>query len=150
MRSAAAALLLALLIAPASAFVPENAPAPLSTRSARGRAGGVAMKAAKAKKTKSKKAAEETFKKPQFVASIADKTGLSKAESEAVLAAVLDTIQEEVSEGKRVSLIGFGTFKLTHRSARKGRNPQTGEEIQIKASKSPTFTASKVFKEMCN
>ena len=97
MRSAAAAaaLLLALLIATASAFVPDNGPAPLSTRPAR-RPSGVTMKAAKAKKTKSKKKADEveTFKKPEFIASIADKTGFSKADSEAALAAVLDTIQE--------------------------------------------------------
>lgn len=49
-----------------------------------------------------------------------------------------------------MQLLGFGTFKLTHRAARKGRNPKTGEDIQIKASNSPSFTASKAFKEKCN
>lgn len=51
---------------------------------------------------------------------------------------------------KRISLPGFGTFKLTYRAARKGRNPKTGEEIDIRESYSPSFTASKTFKEMCN
>lgn len=57
---------------------------------------------------------------------------------------------QEVAAGKRINLLGFGTFKLTARAARKGRNPQTGEELQIKASNSPSFTASKVFKERVN
>ena len=55
-----------------------------------------------------------------------------------------------MSAGKRVGVIGFGTFKLSYRSARKGRNPQTGEELDIKASYSPSFTASKAFKEKVN
>jgi len=55
-----------------------------------------------------------------------------------------------VASGKKISMMGFGTFKLTHRKARKGRNPKTGEEIEIKASNSPTFTAGKGFKELCN
>mmetsp|Transcript_8613 Transcript_8613/g.13003 ORF Transcript_8613/g.13003 Transcript_8613/m.13003 type:complete len:174 (-) Transcript_8613:137-658(-) len=101
---------------------------------------------------KAKKAASdvETFRKPEFVSSIAEKTGMSKVDSEAALAAVLDTISENVAQGKRISMLGFGTFKLTHRAARKGRNPKTGEEIQIKASKTPSFSAGKAFKEKCN
>jgi len=57
---------------------------------------------------------------------------------------------QEVAAGKRVAINGFGTFKLSHRAARKGRNPQTGEPLDIKASNSPSFTASKTFKEKVN
>jgi DNA-binding protein HU-beta len=57
---------------------------------------------------------------------------------------------QQVSQDKRINLSGFGTFKLSQRSARKGRNPQTGEEIQIKASKSVSFTAAKALKEKLN
>mmetsp|Transcript_18165 Transcript_18165/g.24998 ORF Transcript_18165/g.24998 Transcript_18165/m.24998 type:complete len:165 (-) Transcript_18165:240-734(-) len=112
--------------------------------------------AAKTKKTtKTKKAAKKTeevvnFKKADFVASIAEKTGFTKADSEVALAAVLDTITEEVALGKRISLLGFGTFKLSFRKARKGRNPKTGDEIDIKESYAPTFSASKSFKEKVN
>ena len=60
------------------------------------------------------------------------------------------SVLQEVADGKRISLPGFGTFKLNFRAARKGRNPATGEEIDIKASYSPSFSASKSFKEMCN
>jgi len=108
--------------------------------------------AAKTKKAASKKDGEEVvnFKKAEFVAGVAERTGMTKIESETALAAVLDVISSEVAGGKRISLPGFGTFKLNFRSARKGRNPKTGEEIDIKASKSPSFTPSKVFKELAN
>merc|ERR1719359_2546518 len=92
----------------------------------------------------------EAVKKADFVSSVSEKAGLSKADAEAALAAVIDTITEEVASGKKISMLGFGTFKLTHRAARMGRNPKTGEPLQIKASKSPSFTASKAFKEKCN
>uniref|UniRef100_A0A6U3TZN0 DNA-binding protein HU n=1 Tax=Ditylum brightwellii TaxID=49249 RepID=A0A6U3TZN0_9STRA len=104
----------------------------------------------KTKKTAKKSDAPETFKKAEFVSSIAEKTGFTKADSEAALAAVLETITEEVALGKRISLLGFGTFKLSYRKARKGRNPKTGEEIDIKESFSPSFSASKAFKEKVN
>jgi len=102
------------------------------------------------KKTEEVEEKAPTFLKSEFVASIAAKTGLSKTASEAALAAVLDTIQEEVAAGKRINMLGFGTFKLSHRAARKGRNPRTGEEIEIQASYSPSFSASKTFKERVN
>jgi len=57
---------------------------------------------------------------------------------------------QEVAAGKRISMVGFGTFKLTRRAARKGRNPKTGDEIDIPASNSPSFTAGKTFKDKCN
>mmetsp|Transcript_21195 Transcript_21195/g.42446 ORF Transcript_21195/g.42446 Transcript_21195/m.42446 type:complete len:146 (-) Transcript_21195:363-800(-) len=100
-------------------------------------------------KTK-KKTEVETFRKPDFVASIAAKTGMTKVDSEAALSAVLSTITEEVAAGKKISLLGFGSFKLNHRSERMGRNPRTGEEIKIKASSTPSFTASKAFKDLVN
>eukprot|EP00816_Leptocylindrus_hargravesii_P012119 CAMPEP_0196801950 /NCGR_PEP_ID=MMETSP1362-20130617/1712_1 /TAXON_ID=163516 /ORGANISM="Leptocylindrus danicus, Strain CCMP1856" /LENGTH=149 /DNA_ID=CAMNT_0042173141 /DNA_START=38 /DNA_END=487 /DNA_ORIENTATION=- len=104
------------------------------------------------KKTATKKDTDEqeVFRKSEFVASIAEKTGMTKTASEQALAAVLDVIQEQVAAGKKISLVGFGTWKLTHRAARTGRNPKTGEPIQIQASNSPSFSASKTFKEKCN
>lgn len=90
------------------------------------------------------------FKKADFVSAVSEKTGMTKSESEMALAAVLNVIATEISDGKRINLPGFGTFKLNFRQSRKGRNPATGEEIQIKASYSPSFSASKTFKEMCN
>ena len=91
------------------------------------------------------------FKKAEFVSAIATKTGLTKSDSEMALSAVLSIITEEVATNKkRISLPGFGTFKLSYRKARKGRNPKTGDEIDIKESFSPSFTASKSFKDLCN
>lgn len=91
------------------------------------------------------------FKKAEFVSAIATKTGLTKSDSELALSAVLSIITEEVGTNrKRISLPGFGTFKLSYRKARKGRNPKTGDEIDIKESYSPSFTASKSFKDLCN
>lgn len=107
-------------------------------------------KKAPAKAAVAEKETVETFRKPEFVGSIAEKTGMSKQDSEAALAAVLETISENVAAGKRISMLGFGTFKLTRRKARKGRNPKTGDEIDIKASNSPSFSAGKAFKERCN
>ncbi|GMI47320.1 hypothetical protein TrCOL_g3056 [Triparma columacea] len=89
-------------------------------------------------------------KKADFVAAVSEKTGLTKIDSEAALAAVIDTITEEVSRGRKISMLGFGTFKLSERKERMGRNPKTGEAILIKASKTPSFSASKTFKEKCN
>ncbi|KAL7449700.1 hypothetical protein ACHAWC_001741 [Mediolabrus comicus] len=91
------------------------------------------------------------FKKAEFVSAIATKTGLTKSDSEMALSAVLSIITDEVATNKkRISLPGFGTFKLSYRKARKGRNPKTGDEIDIKESYSPSFTASKTFKDLCN
>ena len=89
----------------------------------------------------------ETYKKQDFINSIADKTGMSKKESEEALKAVIDTIQEQVNLNKRVALPGFGVFSLRERAARNGRNPQTGEPLKIAASKAPGFSASKTWKD---
>ncbi|GMI08891.1 hypothetical protein TrVE_jg2093 [Triparma verrucosa] len=93
---------------------------------------------------------QEAVKKADFVAAVASKSGLSKTDAESALAAVIDTITTEVSSGKKISMLGFGTFKSTFRSARTGRNPKTGEPLEIKAQWSPVFSASKTFKEKCN
>ncbi|WP_144395760.1 HU family DNA-binding protein, partial [Pseudomonas sp. Kh7] len=66
------------------------------------------------------------------------------------LEAITQGIEQALSQGEEVALIGFGTFKVTERAARTGRNPKTGEPIQIAASKSPAFKAGKALKEVCN
>ena len=104
-----------------------------------------------AKKSSSDKEEVINFKKAEFVSAISQKTGLTKSESELALSSILSIITEELAVGrKRISLPGFGTFKLTYRAARKGRNPKTGEVIDIKESYSPGFSASKTWKDLCN
>lgn len=92
----------------------------------------------------------DSFRKADFIAAVAEKTGLTKKESEDALKAVLDVLQEQVSKGKRVNLAGVGTFTLKDRAARKGRNPRTGEELQIAAFKSPGFSPAKAWKDAIN
>ena len=81
---------------------------------------------------------------------IASEADLSKAEAERALNATTDTIQKALKKGDTVQLIGFGSFSVVKRSARQGRNPQTGESIKIKASKGPKFTPGKAFKDAIN
>lgn len=109
----------------------------------------VAKKGAK-KKASKKKAAATNYKKGDFVADLAEATGQSKREAEMCLESVVEILKARVSEDQRINLPGFGTFQLRERSARKGRNPQTGEEIDIAASVSPAFTASKAWKDSLN
>jgi len=85
--------------------------------------------------------------KKELVAKIAEKSDLSKVQSKVVLEAVLSGITESLVEGDGVQLVGFGTFKLNHRNARTGRNPQTGEAIQIAAANVPAFVAGKALKD---
>ena len=85
--------------------------------------------------------------KADLVDKVADKTGLTKKDSNAAVEAVFDSIQEFLAEEEKVQLIGFGTFEVRERAARKGRNPQTGGEIQIPATKVPAFKAGKNLKE---
>ncbi|WP_347300292.1 HU family DNA-binding protein [Dolosigranulum savutiense] len=85
--------------------------------------------------------------KADLVDKVADKTSLTKKDSNAAVEAVFDSIQEFLAEEEKVQLIGFGTFEVRERAARKGRNPQTGEEIQIPATKVPAFKAGKNLKE---
>ena len=74
----------------------------------------------------------------------------TKKEAQEAVDCVLSSITKAMKTGDTVSLVGFGTFKVVERKARKGRNPQTGEEIDIKASKAPKFTPGKAFKEAVN
>ncbi len=85
--------------------------------------------------------------KTQLINSIAEKADLSKAQAKSALEATLESVTETLKEGDQVQLIGFGTFKVNHRAARPGRNPKTGEEIQIAAANVPAFVAGKALKE---
>lgn len=88
--------------------------------------------------------------KTNLIDLIAEKADLSKTQAKAALEATLTSIEEALKEGEQVQLIGFGTFKVNHRAARTGRNPQTGQEIQISATNAPAFVAGKALKEAVN
>ncbi|MDO4489909.1 MAG: HU family DNA-binding protein [Lachnospiraceae bacterium] len=88
--------------------------------------------------------------KTELVAAIADKAGISRKDSEAALKAFIDTVTEELKKGEKVQLVGFGTFEISERAAREGRNPHTGEAMQIAASKNPKFKAGKALKDQLN
>jgi DNA-binding protein HU-beta len=85
--------------------------------------------------------------KEELIQEIAKKTKFSKKQSEEVLASIIETIAKTVAKGKKVTLIGFGTFEPRKRAARTGRNPQTGKELKIAAKTVPAFSAGKRFKE---
>ncbi len=85
--------------------------------------------------------------KAELVDRVAKKTQLTKKDVSATVEAVFETIQEALKAGEKVQVIGFGTFEVRERAARKGRNPQTGKEIKIKASKVPAFKAGKALKD---
>lgn len=86
----------------------------------------------------------------ELVEHIAEKVDINKKEADSALKAIIDGITTTLADGDDVTLVGFGTFKITHRAAREGRNPKTGEVIQISASKSPTFKAGKELKLAVN
>ena len=88
--------------------------------------------------------------KTELVAAIAEKTGLTKKDSEAAVNAFIGTITEQLKKGEKVQLIGFGTFEVSERAARTGRNPQTGADMTIAASKAPKFKAGKALKDSLN
>ena len=88
--------------------------------------------------------------KNDLVAVVADKTGLSKADSAKAVDSVFDSITDTLKGGTEVRLVGFGTFSVANRRASQGRNPRTGEPIQIPASKQPKFKAGKGLKEAVN
>ncbi len=90
------------------------------------------------------------MKKADFIKAVAAKAGTSQKAADTVLAAALATIREALKKGDSVAFLQFGTFKISQRAARKGRNPQTGKEIQIPAAKLPVFKASVAFKELVN
>lgn len=86
----------------------------------------------------------------ELVAAMAEKTQLSKKDADLALKAFIDVVSEEMQKGEKVQLVGFGTFEVSERAAREGRNPQTGETITIAASKSPKFKAGKALKDLVN
>jgi len=88
--------------------------------------------------------------KSELIAAMSAKTGKSKKESEVALEAFLDSVKESLVKGEKVGLVGFGTFEVRKRAARKGRNPQTMTEITIPASKAPVFKAGKGLKDLVN
>jgi DNA-binding protein HU-beta len=85
--------------------------------------------------------------KIELIEQVAQISELTKKDSTKAVEAVLDTILTTLKNGEKVELIGFGSFSVSERSARKGRNPQTGEEIDIKATKVPTFKSGKKLKD---
>ena len=88
--------------------------------------------------------------KTELVAAMAEKAGLSKKDAEAALKAFTDTVAEELKKGEKIALVGFGTFEVSERAAREGRNPQTGAPMKIAASKAPKFKAGKALKDAIN
>ncbi|MFZ3138351.1 MAG: HU family DNA-binding protein [Thermodesulfovibrionales bacterium] len=85
--------------------------------------------------------------KEELIEKVASGAGLSKADASRALGAFIGSITSALKKGQTVTLVGFGTFKVSKRKARKGRNPRTGETIAIKAAKVPKFTAGKGFKD---
>ena len=88
--------------------------------------------------------------KAELIAAIAAKTGDTKKVAEATVNAFVETVTDALVEGDKVQLVGFGSFEVRKRAARKGRNPQTKEEIKIPASKAPVFKAGKALKDLVN
>lgn len=86
--------------------------------------------------------------KTELVEAVAKKANATKKDTEAILNAFIETVQKTVKSGKKVQLIGFGTFESRKRAAREGRNPQTGKTIKIAASKVPAFKPGKAFKDL--
>lgn len=85
--------------------------------------------------------------KAELISAVAERTGMKKKDTEAVIKAFTDVIAEELQADHKVSIVGFGTFEVTERAERTGKNPQTGEDMVIGPSRSPKFRAGKVFKD---
>ncbi len=88
--------------------------------------------------------------KTELVAAIAERTQISKKDAEKALKAFTDVVAEELTKGEKIQLVGFGTFEVSDRAAREGRNPRTGETMTIAASKTPKFKAGKALKDAVN
>jgi len=88
--------------------------------------------------------------KSELIDAVATKSGLTKADTERAFKGFLETITETLKNGDQVTMIGFGTFLVRERKARTGRNPRTGETIQIKAANNPAFKAGKALKDAVN
>ena len=88
--------------------------------------------------------------KTDLIAAVAAKTGETKKSAEASINAIVDVIAETLASGDKIQLVGFGSFEVRQRAARKGRNPQTGKEMKIAAKKAPVFKAGKALKDAVN
>ena len=88
--------------------------------------------------------------KTELVAAMAEEAGLSKKDAEKALKAFTDVVEAELKNGGKVQLVGFGTFEVSERSGREGRNPQSGKPMKIAASKAPKFKAGKALKDSLN
>ena len=88
--------------------------------------------------------------KTELVAAMAKDTNLSKKDVEAVLKSFIDVVTDELKKGEKIQLVGFGTFEVSTRAAREGRNPQTGKTMKIAACKAPKFKAGKALKDAVN
>ena len=86
----------------------------------------------------------------ELVAAMAEVSGVSKKDTEAVLKAFTEVVSTELKKGEKVQIVGFGTFEVSERAAREGRNPATGEAMQISAAKAPKFKAGKALKDVIN
>lgn len=91
-----------------------------------------------------------SMNKTELIAAIAEKSHLTKKDAESALKAFTDVVADELKKGEKVQLVGFGTFEVSERAAREGRNPQTGETMKIEASKTPKFKAGKALKDSLN
>ena len=88
--------------------------------------------------------------KTEFVAAIAEEAGISKTDAAKAVKAFTDVVADELKKGEKIQLVGFGTFEVSERPAREGRNPRTGETMTIAASKAPKFKAGKALKDSIN
>ena len=88
--------------------------------------------------------------KTELAAAIAEKAQITKKDADAALKAFMDVVTDELKKGEKIQLVGFGTFEVSERSAREGRNPSTGETITIAASKQPKFKPGKALKDAIN
>jgi DNA-binding protein HU-beta len=86
----------------------------------------------------------------ELIVAMAEKTGLSKKDAEKALKAFTDVVAEELKKGEKIQLVGFGTFEVSERAAREGRNPRSGETMTIAACKAPKFKAGKALKDAIN
>ena len=88
--------------------------------------------------------------KTELIAAVAEKAEISKKDSEKALKAFIDVVTDELKNGGKIQLVGFGTFEVSERAAREGRNPQTGKTMKIAACKAPKFKAGKALKDAIN
>ena len=92
----------------------------------------------------------QVMNKTELVAAVAEQADISKKDAEKALKAFVDVVTEEMKKGEKVQLVGFGTFEVSERAAREGRNPQTGKTMKIEACKAPKFKAGKALKDAVN